>query len=143
MTTKFDKWVTKKNSLLVLGLLLLLIFAAALWISETQLCGYSDESICAKTLLTFEGSGILILPAFVICLILCKMRDEIFRAWIRFAIWWVPLSIIIIGTASTDAQSYIFPSSQSLLGLLLPFLFVIISLIIIIYKWANLQKKRS
>ncbi len=37
----------------------------------------------------------LTIPLFILSLITYKMHDEVFRAWWRFARWWVPVIMIV------------------------------------------------
>lgn len=137
----FDKVVTKKNALIVVGFLTLLLIVVDR-IGRVRLCGGNFfHGVCADTYLSFIDTAIFIIPTFILCLIAYKMRDEIFRSWAKFASWSVPLSIIAISLSATHSNSYVFSSDRELLTMLLVPLFVLISLAIIVWKWYKLRNK--
>ncbi len=80
-------------------------------------------------------------PLFLLSLITYKMRDEVFKAWIGFAIWFVPLSMIaILLTPVDDGGSWSIPLKGPV-ALLTTGLFFVISLSIICWKHFALRKK--
>lgn len=136
-----SKILTKRKILLALGLLTALLFMIDR-VGRVRLCGGDFfHGFCASTYFLFIDSAIFIIPAFVYCLIVYKMRDEIFWSWAKFAAWFVPISIVITSTASTSSNSYVFQSDQEVFTLLLVPSFIVISLSIIIWKWYSLRGK--
>lgn len=69
----------------------------------------------------------------ILSLITYKLRDEVFRAWLHFSYWWISLSFILI-LAASNRPGHLFVSEQEFLGMLLPGLYVTISLVIIVWK---------
>ncbi|MBI5003526.1 hypothetical protein HZC00_00315 [Candidatus Kaiserbacteria bacterium] len=65
------------------------------------------------------------------------MREEVFRAWLRFAYWWVPLSIVLTLITPGGSGGFGIPNviDQETVAFVFASLFSIISLIIIIRKY--------
>jgi hypothetical protein len=83
--------------------------------------------------------AILIIPLSVILL---PLRDEIFRAWLHFALGWIPLSIALILLASgSSGGGFGIPNvlDQESIAMVLAALFAIISLILIAYKYLSMR----
>ena len=85
---------------------------------------------------------IIFVPFFFFSLVTYKMRDEIFRSWSVFTVWWVPLtilsSIISIGMISDRSGSLGSLMSgwyASIFICVLNILFILISLAIILWKY--------
>jgi len=138
-------WITKKNtfitSILAFGVTVLL------WVlnmGDIISCrtpigvGYSIK-YCAQI-------SIILLPlttVIPVSLLTYKLRDEIFRAWIRFAQWWVPISmliILIIPGGGGGGWGIAFPPLDAVFALYSSGLFLVISLAIIAYKFFQLKK---
>ncbi len=136
-----SKILTKRNILLALGSLTALLLLIDR-VGRVRLCGGDFfHGFCANAYFLFIDSAIFIIPTFVFCLIVYKMRDEIFWSWAKFAAWFVPVSILIISSASASGNSYVFQSDQEVLTMLLVPSFIIISLGIILWKWHSLRGK--
>jgi len=71
---------------------------------------------------------------FLFSLITYKMRDEVYRTWLRFAYVWVPLSMVLIFLAPQYSTDWMFPIEKGTVAFLSSLLFVIISLTIITWK---------
>jgi len=93
----------------------------------------------------FLSEVIIILAPFIaiflLSLITYKMRDEIFRAWIKFTYVWVPLTLVLTFLAP-EYDSSLLPITKSVVSFGMSFLFLIISLIIIITKSISLKKAK-
>jgi len=89
--------------------------------------------------LEFVGNLLLIfLPAFVFSIITYFLREEVFRAWLRFAYWWIPVSLVFIYLAGGwSGGGFGIPAvlDQEFVSLILSGLFVLISLLLIAYKY--------
>ena len=78
---------------------------------------------------------------FLFSLITYKMRDEVSRAWITFAKWWVPAQILLVLlTPESSGGYFVVILDKQLVAILLSALFVLISLLLIIYKWFSSRK---
>jgi hypothetical protein len=83
-----------KKSVLLISLAYVFYFVAAFLISlvcEADRCRIHDDSILGWLLLYF----IFLIPVFIFSLITYKMREEVFRAWWRFALWFVPVIMLV------------------------------------------------
>ena len=79
-------------------------------------------------------------PLFFLSLITFWMREEIFRVWLRFACWWIPLTIILVAISpSTSADFQII--DREFVAMVFTLLFTLVSLILIAYKSLALRKK--
>ena len=86
----------------------------------------------------------IFLAHFLLSLITYKLREETFRTWFRFACGFVPLSIFLIFLArNSHGGSMGIPNilDQETVAFLLSLLFLVISLILILYKSWNLRGK--
>ena len=81
-----------------------------------------------------------ILPLFLLSLITYKMWDEVYRAWLRFAQWWIPLSMILISLAPQYASDWMFPIEKGTVAFFSSLLFIIISLLLIIWKYFSSRR---
>ncbi len=77
---------------------------------------------------------------FVIQLATLRLNEQINTTWIKFLTWWVPLSIILI-LITPNTKGMFFPDLKEIFGLVLPGLFLLISLILIIKKSIQLRGK--
>ena len=80
---------------------------------------------------------------FIFSLLTYKMHEKVFRAWLHFAYWWVPLSIILTLITPDGGGGWGIPNliSREIVAITSSSLFAIISLIIIIWKY--LATRRS
>lgn len=84
------------------------------------------------------------IPLLLFSLITYFLHEEVFRAWLRFAYWWVPLSIVLIFLAAgSSGGGYGMPNifDQEFVAITLSGLFALISLILIIVKSLLLRGK--
>jgi hypothetical protein len=125
---------TKKNILKIslTGFIILFVLA----FGAPVVC--SNDISCHRQL----GNVIYIfssfLPLLFLSLVTYKLREETFRAWLHFAYGFVPLSIFLTFLArNSRGGSMGIPNilDQETVAFLLAALFLIISLIIIIYQW--------
>ncbi len=72
-----------------------------------------------------------------------KMHEKVFRAWISFAYWWVPLSIVLTllaggGSGGGFGMPNVF--DREFVAFIFSALFFIISLIIILWKYVATRR---
>jgi hypothetical protein len=84
-----QKWVTK-NNVFFFGITAFLCSKVVRYLVQNDYCG-SFWNTC----LMFED---MFLPLFVLTLpilVLFFLRDELFRSWLRFLAWWLPVGYIL------------------------------------------------
>ena len=94
--------MTKKN-FLFFSLIGLIVFIISFFSTQIGICKISSSCIfifdpIAETLIIF-------VPFFLLSLIIYKMRDEIFKSWLKFTYIWIPLTIILTLLAPEYSQS--------------------------------------
>jgi len=133
----------KKRTLVfvsVFGALILLIWD---YIGNVTLCSLSGVTNydCLGYLANVEMILLPILPMAILSLFTYKFRKEVFHAWIRFAKWWIPISLILtILTPATTGSSFVPFFGRGHVAIAMSALFLIISLIIIAWKYATTRK---
>lgn len=86
--------------------------------------------------------SITILP---FSLITYRMKEDVFKAWIKFAVWWIPMTIILV-LISPDGGGSMFvagPSMQQISLAVLVGLFVVISFIKIIRAYRKAKNQTA
>lgn len=128
------KLVTKKNVFVIA--LLGFTLSIALAFSWGFGVSYSFYKIFVEPLFFLSGS------LFFVAVLFFFTRDQVFSAWLKFAKWWLPLSLMLIILSPTDGSSAFFPAlfSKELTSMWMSSLFVAISLFIITYKYFTLKK---
>ena len=129
----FTRFVTKRN-VLFFGLIGPLVLLVATFYFKVCIYGTGCEGY-------FDPIGYMI-PVVIICfpslffsLITYKMRDEIFQSWLKFAIWWIPLTILFtMASSSTVGQGPGAVSDKGIVDIGMTLIFTVVSLIIIITK---------
>ena len=82
-----------------------------------------------------------ILPLAILSVITYFLREEIFKTWFFFAKIWVPLSIFLtLITPETTGSSFIPFYGRPHLALSMSVLFLVISLILIIWKYSATRR---
>ena len=87
----------------------------------------------------------LFLPLFLLSLITYWMREEVFRAWLRFAYWWIPLTILLVLMTEDGSGGFGVPSiiTKESVSMIFSGLFLIISLLLIAQKSYQLRKENK
>ena len=89
-------------------------------------------------------AGVNLLPVialFLFSLITYKMRDEVYRAWLRLVYVWIPLSMVLIFFAPQYSTDWMYPVVKSTVAFLTSLLFVVVSLILI--AWKSITTRRA
>lgn len=101
-----------------------------------------DNLTCQKFVINMFSAiapyTLIFLPLFLFSLITYKMRDEVSRAWMYFAVVWVPLSIIAAAVTPDSPGGGFGPQISIGKGdtaIVMSLLFVVISLIVIVWKY--------
>lgn len=96
-----------KKNVLRISSLYIFYSTALLFISVvcdgSNWCNIREDGIFGLILFTFAPLAFL----FLLSLITYRMKDEVFRAWWRFARWWVPVIIAVtlyIGSIGSEGK---------------------------------------
>ena len=133
---------TKKNILWASGLIGggLLILEP---IKTSAICGVGATT-CIDAV--FAGAMILFVFPFVFLfsLITYFFLEPVFRGWINFTKWWVPLQmILVILTPESAANPLVNIVDKQSVAILLSGIFVVISLIIVVWKWSSAHRRST
>jgi len=118
------------------------IFAFLLFFVLNDYCGlYKD--LC-RSLYDGTASFLFIFPLiFLFSLITYPLRDEVFQSWLRFAKWWIPLSILLVLVMPDGQGGGYMPSliDKQTIAFLMSSIFILVSTIKIISKSIELRGK--
>jgi len=133
-----NKFLTKKNVFFI-ALIASVIFILSAFQKELGLCGPVYNDCWDKVDLIWPP---LSLPLFLLSLITYKMRDEVFNAWMKFAIWFVPLTMFLTFITPDSSGSLGLPAfGKGVVAFLLTALFTIISILIILVRFFTSRKQ--
>jgi len=85
----------------------------------------------------------IFIPIFLFSLITYKMRNEIFRVWMKLTYIWLPLTLILVFIAPEYQNSWLPIYEKSFVSFVMSSLYVIISLILIIAKYVYTRSERT
>ena len=131
--------MTKKN-ILMLSIVLTGLFLVFGFQKNIGLCG-KEYNTCWDFFDLLWPPFFLGIPIFLISILTYRMREEIFYAWVKFGYVWIPLSLLIIFTTPTVDHSWAIGGlTRDTVTFVMSGLFLIISLILIAYKFFKLKK---
>jgi len=99
---------------------------------------------CSDDASFIQAPAMFSVVLFFLSLILLFLREEIFKSWKTFAIWWIPLSALFILSAPSSGGGSIGIGGgidREIVTWWFAGLFLIISLVLIIYKSIALRRK--
>ena len=131
-----------KKQILWIGFLGIIAFLVSVFSIDIKLCPSYSYSSCSQFFSFFGETIFIFIPLFLLSLITYKMRDNIFQTWFKFARIWVPLTIILV-LLSPEYGNALLPVEKGTVSFFMSALFLIISLIIIIYKSLQNNKFQS
>ena len=117
------------------------VFFITLFFLGTDACYQNVLCKIFRNIFSYDGlSATALFPACLfLSLITYKLYEEVFVTWIKFAKWWVLGTLFLIFIAPAHDPSLL-PITKEVISLIGTGLFVVISLLIIIYKSLNLRK---
>ncbi|GEM_PF-1677058 len=138
----------KKYNFIIFALSLLGIiigYSLVAYPETLGVCKVGDISCLDNSFLIFGlGRPLAITSFFVflVSIILSFARNEVFRSWLNFAKWFLPLSIIgiIIAPTQTHNLFLVDPFDKQFASLFLSAIFFLVSLLIIAIKSWRLRK---
>lgn len=110
------------------------------WTGTYNLCGNYSIGECPSILHNIIINFLIFIPLFLLSLITYKMRDEIFRTWMKFTYVWIPLTLILVFIAPEYQNSWLPIYEKGFVSFVMSFLFFLISLILILIKHISLKK---
>ena len=122
--------ISKQKLLLGSGLASAVLLAAN-YMGTFQLCGAKQYGSCMETLASTIIVLIPILPLFLFSLITYWMPETIYRAWFKFALVWIPLSMLLIFISPEYSSDWMYRIEKGTVAFGMSALFVIISILII------------
>ncbi len=134
MFNSIERIFTKKHSLYFAAFGTLLFFLASYSVT-IGLCDVENRS-CWRF---FESLQLLIgfFPVMLLMsLLIFNVQNNVHTFWIRFAFYWIPISVVFIAIAPSRG-SILWTSPKETFAILFPALFFVISLVIILYKWGK------
>lgn len=108
------------------------------------ICDYDSHGFCWRywtEIGNISNTILIFLPLFLFSLITYRMRDEVFEIWVRFALWWTGITIILVLLAPADDPSLL-PITKSVIALTSTVAFTIISAILVFWKRSMLKEKK-
>lgn len=136
--------MTKKN-ITIISLVTAVVLIGWDYIGNARLC--TSEGVlhydCFNTISSIELIFFPVFPLAFLSLLTYRMRDEIFRAWTSFAVWWVPLSMLAIIIAPEEIKGSISVPMKWPLAVFCAAILLLVSIIIILWKHYSLKKKNS
>lgn len=76
----------------------------------------------------------------IISLVLYKLHENIYKTWLKFTYIWLPLSVILIWM-SPEYDRTMIPMDRGRVSFIMSVLFLVISIVIIIYKSVSNKNK--
>ena len=109
----------------------------------SRIYAFNGQVGCLDDSISAIGGPLLIFASACFglsCLLLYKSKA--LMAWLRFALWWLPLSavVIFVGASGENSWTPYFSYSETEIAAVMASLFTIISLGIIAWKQFNLSK---
>ena len=125
-----DQWATKKNvALAALACVAVIIFLNQI---ENTLC---TTRACFDALdLIFANAWILI-SVLILAVVMTFVQKKVFQTWVRFAVWYIPMSIIFISIAPSTDANLLAPPTREIAAVFFPASFVLISISIVTWKY--------
>jgi len=131
--------IRKKALLISSGITSLILFFLN-GIGTYTLCG-EQRNQCISLVSDTMINLFPVIPFFLLSLITYKMRDEIYRAWLKFSYVWIPLSMVCIFIAPQYTTGWMFPVVKGTVAFFSSIFYLIISLLIIL--WMKLAPSKN
>ena len=131
-----------KKSILGIGLLGTLMFLGMFVLVQINGCREDLFFFCRDANIWIIDISKLFVIVFLLSLITYRMTDQIFHSWIKFAYFWVPLTLITVALVPEYSNSLL-PIEKGNVSFFMSLVFLVISLIIILTKHFSLRKGHS
>ena len=124
----------KRTILISSGLITVILFVLNT-VGTYRLCGGIEYGQCMDTAYAVIIAFFPIIPLFIFSAITYRMRETTYRAWIRFAAVWIPLSMVAVFLAPEYSADWMYPIVKSTVAFFSSLLFAIISTGILFISW--------
>ncbi|HEY4517783.1 MAG TPA: hypothetical protein VJI74_02745 [Candidatus Paceibacterota bacterium] len=130
------------NYRLFIGLISLLSFLGIVF-GLTVICGPDENNVCRGVLNDYAVpvSG-LSFAVFIASFYLLFLGKQTQKAWVKFMVWFLPLSIFLIYQAPIHTRDYITPFTKEISTWWLGGIFVLVSVGIMLISSYRERKKR-
>ena len=118
------------------------IFVVAMFSSELGICPSYSYSSCQDMSNQVGEILIPIVALFILSFVIYWTREEVYRTWFRFARWWVPVSMVLIFITPEYGGGLFNPIQKGSVAFITSALFVVISLVIIVWKFSSTRPAR-
>lgn len=137
--------IKNKHLLIISGVTSVLLIVWE-YVGNYRLCEYvsSDGKLgnCPEILSSLELLLVFAIPLFVLTILIRFLSDAIYESWFRFVRWWIPLSIFLTAVAPAYSHDWMFPIEKGNVTFLMTSMFVVVSIIIITFKYFSLKRPR-
>lgn len=131
----------KKTNFLIVSSVLALLAILLGTVEPFRLCGsYWRE--CMNYNYVIASTLIPSLSFFLISLIAYFTPEQIFKSWAKFAVVWVPLSMLAILVAPEYSGDFLFPIEKGSVALLTTVVFVVCSFLLIGWGYWKVTSKK-
>jgi hypothetical protein len=130
-----------KKLVLWISLIVTLFLGLVLIIEGKDYC--YQNILCEKifNLAGFLSFNIFLFPVILFfSLITYKMRDEVFRLWVRFTYIWLPLTLILVFIAPEYQNSWLPIYEKGFVSFVMSAIYVLVSIILVVIKHLSLKK---
>jgi hypothetical protein len=129
-----------KRKILLLTFILGVTILASGLLEPFKLCG-AEWRKCMDINYAFGLAGLIFAPLFFFSLITYFMKEEVFRAWLRFSTIWVPLTMVCTLLAPDYSQSLL-PIVKGSVSFFMSLAYSVLSVIIILTKMYTTREKK-
>ena len=139
--------MSKKIVLWISGIMSLIILTSN-YIGTYKLCGVGNGGVkildTLSSIFTYGCTDLLyntiiifsiFIPLFLFSLITYKMRNEVFKTWIKFVYAWLPLTLILVFIAPEYVNSWLPIYEKGFVSFIMSSIFLVVSLFIIFIKY--------
>lgn len=130
-----------KNYLLALGLIGTIVFLVSIFSVEMGVCPQDNYSACLDISNQITETALPLVALFVFSLITYRLPDAVYKAWMKFAVVWVPLSILVVVLSPEYSTDFLYGIDKGGAAFLTSVIFVVISVVIIGYNYLSTRSK--
>ena len=138
--TSLNKTMMTKKNVLFAGICGFFLFLIVIFSSKIGLCDPYNGA-CTDEYDSLSEIFQIFIPVLLFSLITYKLRDEVFDTWVKFVMWWV-LGTFILVLIVPAQDSSLLPITKEIVSLFSTVVFTLVSLIVIIATSISLKGKK-